>query len=244
MKNAFKLRLPSGHFARVVYAHQDDDPGRIRARLGLRRRNAALVMHVGAAATEPQVIEQLEPILRDQVEPYVAENGIAVIDGGTVSGLIGSMGRSRRAGHAGFPLIGVAPARKTVLPGSDAVEKRTVLEGHHSHYVLVRGEQDKFGIESEILVGLGQAIARYPVALVMNGGDIVRKEALMQVRTRTPLLVVAGSGRFADELAEADRSGTSDPLLREILESHRVQFCSPETLVSTLSGMVGRKAAR
>ena len=45
------------------------------------------------------------------------------------------------------------------------------------------------------------------VAILVNGGAIAADEALQSVRNGWPLLVIEGSGRFADELSTALRDG-------------------------------------
>jgi len=47
------------------------------------------------------------------------------------------------------------------------------------------------------------------VAILVNGGAIAADEALQSVRNGWQLLVIEGSGRFADELRAAVRDGQS-----------------------------------
>ena len=64
-----------------------------------------------------------------------------------------------------------------------------------------------------------------PVATTLiNGGSIAGSEALQSVRNGWQLLVVEGSGRFADELSAAIRNGQSAKSVEvnEIARSGRI----------------------
>ncbi len=64
--------------------------------------------------------------------------------------------------------------------------------------------------------------------MVVNGGEIVKYEAFL-CATREPhfpLLVLEGSGRFADELSASRQTGSTDPQIQAILEQGRVHFVS------------------
>jgi hypothetical protein len=101
----------------------------------------------------------------------------------------------------------------------------------------VKGGQ--FGVESEILIGLGRAIARNPIALLINGGEIVRKEARMVARMGIPMLVMEGSGRLADELVTAVRKReTSSDILRETIQIGVIRTCTAETLIPELKDLL------
>src|SRR5580765_1637481 len=62
------------------------------------------------------------------------------------------------------------------------------------------------------------------VAILVNGGAIAADEAFQSVRNGWQLLVIEGSGRFADELSAAIRDGQSakPTEVSEITRSGRV----------------------
>jgi hypothetical protein len=66
------------------------------------------------------------------------------------------------------------------------------------------------------------------VTMLINGGQIAENEALRGVRNGWPLLVVEGSGRFADELSAAMRNATLDTsaTINEITRSGRINLFS------------------
>ena len=62
--------------------------------------------------------------------------------------------------------------------------------------------------------------------IILNGGKIVKQEAYRCAtqEPRFPLLVLEGSGRFADELAASRNTGSDDPQIRAILDQGIVHF--------------------
>jgi len=74
------------------------------------------------------------------------------------------------------------------------------------------------------MLELARAFNAPIVAILVNGGAIAADEALQSVRNGWQLLVVEGSGRFADELSAAVRDGRSAKSVEasEIARSDRV----------------------
>jgi hypothetical protein len=231
----FKLRLGGGH-ARTVTVDYNAKPEEIRNRLRLPQFEHAILLHAGADKSTQELMDKLEPTFREQLAPLASKYNIPMIDGGTNSGFVGMMGKARAASRGTFPLIGVTPLDNAALPNLTG-EMRYALEQNHTHVVLVKGGQ--FGVESEILIGLGRAIARNPIALLINGGEIVRKEARMVARMGIPMLVMEGSGRLADELVTAVRKReTSSDILRETIQIGVIRTCTAETLIPELKDLL------
>ena len=135
------------------------------------------------------------------------------------------MGEALARDGRGCQLLGIAPAGKVTYPGgpSDAnIGDGAPLEPNHSHFVLVEG--DEWGGETGTMFKLARAL-NVPVATTLiNGGPIAGSEALQSVRNGWQLLVIEGSGRFADELSVAVRDGqvTKSVEVREIARSDRI----------------------
>ena len=107
-------------------------------------------------------------------------------------------------------MLGIAPEGKIAHPeisGASAKSDGTPLEPNHSHFVLV--ESNEWGGETGKMLELARALNAPIVAILVNGGAIAADEALQSVRNGWQLLVVEGSGRFADELSAAIRDGQS-----------------------------------
>ncbi len=236
MGSVFKIRFGSHHYARAMYVEPNASPGAVRAHLRLPYCPYTLLIHAGADGATAQLTETLMPIFRDELAPLATEFGIAVLDGGTQQGMVGLMGDSRRLTNGTFPLIGVAPGEAVLYPGSSTDGIRFPLDPNHTHFALIKSDQ--WGIESTLLLGMGKVMARHRVALVVNGGEIVRREALLHARQGTPLLVLAGSGRVADEVVDGLKRGTSNEILLETLRIGKIQVCTPETIVGQLRNML------
>src|SRR5262249_50165670 len=154
-----------------------------------------------------------------------AELGALVIDGGTQSGIMAIMGEAVAQSHAKVELLGIAPKGKITNPeiaGASKIPEGASLEPNHSHFVLV--ESNDWGGETTTMLELARGFNAPTVAILVNGGEIARTEALQSVRNGWPLLVVEGSGRFADEVSAAVLDGQAAKSVegREIANSDRV----------------------
>jgi len=100
-----------------------------------------LVLVGGASGlTEPEV-HQLAEHLRTFVLPVISRMGAVVIDGGTDSGVMRAIGRTRRDAPEPFPLVGVIPHGVLATgPGNpDMTGDPVVLEPHHTDLLVVPG---------------------------------------------------------------------------------------------------------
>ncbi len=224
----FTIRFPNVQFRPAVRAPQHADPHAVIDALGIPYPLPAIYLSSGADKMDSALVSRLRSPLEDGMIRFLGSRAIALIDGGTTSGVMPLLGAARARRGYYFPLIGVAPERKVSYPTHDAGSGAAELDAGHSHFVLTGG--DLFGAESELILRLAYALsgagAKKRLVIVVNGGEIVRKEAhLCSTREpRFPLLVLEGSGRFADALAGAREGGSSDPLIREILEQGIVHF--------------------
>jgi hypothetical protein len=223
----FSIQFPNDHTAQAVRAPRDANAASALSALGLDKAKPALVIMGGAGKMEAQSMHTTRSNIEDGLSRFAQERGVAIIDGGTTAGVMGLLGFARQRRGYDFPLIGVAPETRVEYPGHHPPTRQAELDPNHSHFVLVEGED--FGAESNLLASLGWTIAdegRQPVlGVVINGGEIVKQEARARATgtPRFPLLVLDGSGRFADELAAAYRAGTSaDPVLKDILQKGKI----------------------
>src|SRR6266496_628910 len=133
----------------------------------------------------------------------------ALICGGTDVGVMSAIGKARGRNGYQFPLVGIAPEgivtwpegprnNPMVLPGSE----REQLEPHHSHFILVPGNE--FGDETKWIVRAATMIAaekNKSVTVLANGGKISEQDVEEGLKADRPLIVLAGTGRLADEIA-------------------------------------------
>lgn len=207
----------SPRLARV--AQQAELPAALDA-LGVPRPRPVLLMVGGAGGMDEGARQALAGVLRDAVVPSVEGNGAVVVDGGTDSGVMRMLGRARAAGGGRFPLVGVAATGTVRVPGGGPViDDAAELERNHSHALLVPG--DAWGDESPWLAAVAEAIAgeRPWLTMVVNGGEITYADAARSVDRGRPLVVLAGSGRTADAIADARAGRDADPRAAAIARS-------------------------
>jgi predicted Rossmann-fold nucleotide-binding protein len=133
----------------------------------------------------------------------------AIICGGTDIGVMAAIGKSRGRNGYQFPLIGIAPEGIVTWPEAPRNgtlplhgNEREQLESHHSHFILVPG--DEFGDETKWIVRAATMIAtgkNKSVTVLANGGKISQKDIEEGLQAGRPLIVLAGTGRLADDIA-------------------------------------------
>ena len=134
----------------------------------------------------------------------------ALICGGTDIGIMSAIGKSRGRNSYQFPLIGIAPEGVVTWPDGPRSAapmlpegEREQLESHHSHFILVPGND--FGDETKWIERAATMIAsgrNKSLSVLINGGKVSQQDVAEELRANRPLLVLAGTGRLADEIAE------------------------------------------
>jgi hypothetical protein len=223
------IAFDNGNQAVVVTAGRDADAQNILKTLDIAQPHALIMVFGGAKGLDDSRKASLAELFRNAIAPAAVDVGALVIDGGTQSGVMAMMGEALARDGQGCELLGVAPAGKVTYPGDPSpanIENGTPLEPNHSHFVLVEG--DEWGSETDMMFKLAGAL-NVPVATTLiNGGSIAGSEALRSVRNGWQLLVVEGSGRFADQLSAAVRNATlnASATIKEITRSGRVKLFS------------------
>jgi hypothetical protein len=215
---------------RAIRAAQDADPARVGEALGLKAGGWAIAVMGGAAHMDDDSARTIRSGLEDGLARFAEVHQVTVVDGGTATGVMELLGVARARRGYTFPLVGVTVAARVVWPGHPLDEPDLpALDPFHSHFALTEGAD--FGDESDLLAGLALYAASgggKALGLIINGGGIVKREAHARAigPLKMPLLVLADSGRFADELAAAVRDGSEDPVLQEILAQGEVHILS------------------
>ncbi len=211
-----------------VPPHADADS--ILQALQLPYPTPTIVISGGAGFMDTGLLNLNRTVIEDGLARFLDKRSISLIDGGTSVGAMLLIGVARHRRGYTFPLVGVAPEKLVAYPGGAQPEAQAALDANHSHFVLTSGDQ--FGAESATIINLAYALsgsgAHKRLMLVINGGEIVKREAhrVSTQNPRFPLLVLEGSGRFADELAASNKTGSSDPLIQDILKHGDVYFVS------------------
>ena len=162
----------------------------------------------------------------------------AVLCGGTDIGIMSAIGKARGRNGYQFPLVGIAPEgsvtwpegprSSSVLPSGN---EREQLEPHHSHFILVPGNQ--FGDETKWMVRAASMIAtgrHKSVTILVNGGKVSQQDVEEGLQADRPLIVLSGTGRLADEIASRPIKNN----LIKIIPAHNRRLLA-ETLRTMLS---------
>jgi hypothetical protein len=219
------ITFANGNRAVVITAPRDTDAQAILKALDFAQPRALIMVFGGAKGLDDSRKARLAELFIDAIAPAAAELGALIIDGGTQSGVMAMMGEAV-AGHGRrSQLLGIAPAGRVTYPrrpSNAGIEDGVSLEPNHSHFVLV--ESDEWGGETEKMLDLAREFNAPIVAILVNGGAIAADEALQSVRNGWQLIVIEGSGRFADELSAAVHDGrvAKSAEVSEIARSGRV----------------------
>jgi hypothetical protein len=236
------ITFENGNRAVVITAPREANAKAILDALEIPSPRAVILLFGGAAGLDDSRKAHLATLFADGVAPVAAELGALIIDGGTKSGVMAMMGEAVARCAPRCELLGIAPAGKVTYPGDGqiAIEESTPLEQNHSHFVLV--ESNKWGGETGKMLELARAFNTPVAAMLVNGGAIAADEALRSVRNGWQLLVIEGSGRFADQLSEAVRDGqrAKSAEVSEIARSGHVTLFHIDDAVETLRDKLRR----
>jgi hypothetical protein len=202
------IRFDTDRTALVAEIVRTQELSGVMEGLGLARPVPVLVLVGGADGLDETAARRLRQLLGKTLVPALRRLGATVIDGGTDAGVMGLMGRARSEANAGFPLLGVA-ARGTVRsPGNGAPAGGYArLEQHHSHFILVPGEE--WGDEAPWISAAADELSqgRGGATLVAGGGRITRLDLELSLLAGRPAILLAGSGGTADAAVEALQTG-------------------------------------
>jgi len=245
--SSLQLEFPDGGAARVVeVADTDELPSALTA-LGLPPPRPTVVVVGGAGGLEEVGIDRLRPVFASGIVPVLDQHGAVGVDGGTSSGVMRLFGEARSVLAAAFPLVGVVAAGNVQLPGRPAPEDDdAVLESHHTHFVIVPGNQ--WGAESPWIARTATVLAgsEPSITVLINGGEIAYADVEGSMQAGRRVIVIAGSGRTADVLAAALAGTEADERAQSLAQSGLVRSVSvdePAVLADLLAAALGEPAA-
>ncbi len=214
------IDFPNGNQAKAIFPARDTRPADIVSALGLAAPQPLLLLNGGASKMSSDEVGQLRPLVAEGVARATAQNHIAVIDGGTQAGIMQMMGEGRAAAKGTAPLIGVCPA--ALVTWRDALhndDDRAQLDPNHTHFILTEG--DDWGDETKTMFEVATTLAgdKPSLALLANGGQVARAEMLHNIRQGREVIVIAGSGRLADTLAQALMGGSTEVADNEVADN-------------------------
>jgi hypothetical protein len=169
--------------------------------LGVRRSGAVLVVSGTTAELEPKIAESLLPMLASAVA-VAAEHNVAIVTGGTDSGVFHLLGLAlSSAPQRPRTVVGVAPDG-LISTRPEPVEGLVPVAPQLS--VLVRVPGESWGDETAVLSHVVARLSgRSPVVVLLaGGGDVSRRELIEHLASGRSAVVIAGTGRLADAVAE------------------------------------------
>jgi len=169
---------------------------------GLVVRRPALVIVGGAGGMSPELILDTGVFFENYLVPFIIQNNLAVIDGGTNAGVMEAIGIARANYNADFPLIGV-------VVESLVRAQKAILQKDHSHFIYVPGEN--WGDEVKWLAATATALTGAAAltgnvapsaTILINGGGIAWKDVEASIMAGRHVFVAEGSGRTADNISK------------------------------------------
>lgn len=238
MEKPFRIATSNGLTARAIRVHSPHDLSTAMGELDFYSPRPILVILGGAGKMSEADLSRLRLLFTQVLAPLVEELGASVVDGGTDFGVMQMIGEARAEISGTFSLIGVTPVGKVVIPNQTPPEEVAALEPHHTHFVLIPGSD--WGEESPWLADVATVLAKGSpsVAVLVNGGEISKKDVSESLRANRPVLAVAGSGRFADALVAALLGENTDKRAKDLVDSGLVQAIDSKKSFDTLTQLI------
>ena len=244
MKQRFTHTFSTGQAASIFWVESENTISAILQQSKITFERPVIVVVGGASGIDEQDIQQLYTLFLQGIAPLAESLGAVVIDGGTDVGVMQMNGQAREHLHTTFPLIGVAAEGTVIVPTQPLpdLEDAAPLEPHHTHFFLVPGTH--WGDEASWIAQIASQIAGNApsVTLLVNGGNIAWQDVAESVKQSRPVLVVAGSGRTADILAQAMRGQATDERAKPLIASgflYVVELdAGVDVFVETLKGLL------
>jgi hypothetical protein len=238
-----RIELTGAAFALGVQVSEATELPKAIDVLGLHPPRPTVVVVGGAAGLDKARIDGLPAVFATGIAPVMGRCGAVGVDGGTPFGVMRLFGEARAAGEAAFPLVGVVAAGPVKLPRGQAfAHAETVLEAHHTHFIVVPGENwgDEapwIAYSATILAGTAPSIT-----VLIGGGQIAYSDVQHSVEAGRRVVVVAGSGGTADVLAGAPAHRRAAALIGSGL-IRVVQQDQPAHLAELLAEVLGKSVA-
>lgn len=164
-----------------------------------------VIVLIGGAIAEPQAKATTQAIRT--IAKLAHELNIMILCGGTDMGVMAEIGRVRSQNNYTFPLVGITLEDLVTWPGGPQSTKflwwgikRWQLEPHYPYFILVPGSH--FGDESAWIVEAASIFSKVnqSVTILINGGEISRKDIQLSLETGRPVIALSRTGRLADEI--------------------------------------------
>lgn len=224
MEKIFRLSFNEGQTATAATVSEAGELSDALEQMGLVGCHPILVIVGGASQMSKADFVRIQSLFVEVLAPIAQRLGAYIVDGGTDAGVMQLIGNARHQINAQFPLIGVAPTEKVILPNqTKSSDDAVLLEPHHTHFILVPG--NNWGDESPWIVEVATILAggAPSVTVLINGGEITFLDAANSVIAGRLVMVIAGSGRTADKLVCALNGEATDERAEKLAASGKLQ---------------------
>jgi len=225
MTQCFTITLDEKRVAKAIQVDGYDKLCSALHALELHPRTPVLVVVGGASKLNDDDFSRLQLLFEQVLAPLAESLNMTVIDGGTDAGVMKLIGHARQDINGTFPLVGVVPIELANFPENpyDLAPDSATLEANHTHFLFVPGAA--WGDESPWIAKVASVLAEEEpsIAILANGGEISWTDAQQNVEANRPVIVVEGSGRTADILAQALQGQIIDDRAQGLLDSKLLQ---------------------
>ena len=198
-----------------------DQVGPVLTQAGIRLGKPVVVLVGGASGMSPAYAATASALFDAALVPALRKTGAGLVDGGTNAGVMALAGSARSRVSLGGIHIGViASGPLADIGGEDRSSDPVTIEPHHSHVLVVPGAD--WGDESPWLSRVATVLSdgQPSVTLLVNGGEIAYDDMELSLEAGRPAIVIAGTGRTADDIAA---SPPATPRARALARSPLVQ---------------------
>ena len=226
-----KIHFPT-HQAPCVFPEDRGDIPLAISELHLKESFPVIVLIGGYIM--PQYAEATQIAVRS-IAAFAEENQVLVISGATEMGIIGAIAQMRLAYGYRFPLLGITLEKLVSWPGGPQPgrflwwkKELWPLSAGYSHFMLAPGNE--FGEDSPWLAEAAHYLSRdrSSVTMLINGGSVAGKDVALSLESSRPVIVLAGTGRLADSIAEEANKpelvtivqATDELAIRDALHNH------------------------
>ena len=241
-----RLRFENGNTADAITCGSDAAITEIIAKLErLIPFKKVILILGGADELEVTDANKLAQLFGLGIARAAVEACAIIIDSGSNKGIVCMMGEGVAARGYKTSVIGIGPIG--VVKDLQSEIGSPSLEPNHSHFILVQG--DKRGMETSTMFKIAHELSNPVIQEVVNnkkhgsaktksnkvpaiavlagGGAIAKNEVLRAVRQNLPIIIVKGSGGFADEIVSASERRDplkEEPVIAEIIADGELHF--------------------
>jgi len=202
--------------------------------LGFAHEQPNIVIVGGAGGMDEDGIARVQVFFEKHLFPFAQGKNAAIIDGGTDSGVMASIGRARKLTGSELPLVGII--------ARDVDTIMTMLEPHHTHFIFCPG--NNWGDESEWIAASASVLSgsQPSITILINGGQIAWNDARLNIQYGHPVLIAEGTGRTADVIATTSTGTSFDSKAISLLRTGKVHianfFKEPEKFIAKMNDLM------